>query len=81
MLFLLFLSSGDPVYPSVLLRQIALGSGRTVTFEGQVDDVANAALAAGLADTRPRAWVRALLPARWAMVRRDKSQDVWHRGL
>ncbi len=39
-----------------------------MTFEGRVDGVANAAVAAGLADTRPRPWVRALLPARGAMA-------------
>lgn len=51
--------------------QITLAHGRVITFEGAVDDVANAAFAAGLADGRPRGWVRALLPERWAMVRRE----------
>lgn len=52
--------------------QITLAHGRVITFEGAVDDVANAAFAAGLAGGRPRVWVRALLPERWAMVRRER---------
>lgn len=46
--------------------QIALAHGSVVIFEGHVGHVF---AAAGLADTQPRAWVRALLPEEWAMVR------------
>ena len=59
--------------------QITLAHGRVVTFEGTVDDLANAAFAAGLADGRPRGWVRALLPERWAMVRVCGCVWMWMR--